>query len=59
MKNFFTPEHIAIELLILNILLKGFQDSLGVHKAEPWKDKWLNVIVETLLYATAGRRTNV
>ena len=57
MKNFFTPEHIAIELLVLNLFLKGFQDALGKHKDDTGKDKWLNIALETLSYMTAGRRS--
>lgn len=59
MKNFFTPEHVAIGLLVLNMFLKGFQDALGKHKDEKGGSKWLNVFLDTGIYMTAGRRPNV
>ena len=56
----FTPAHVAIECLVIHTLLKGLQDSLGAHKDEKWcAGKWVDVILDTLLYATAGRRSNV
>jgi hypothetical protein len=56
MKTFFTPEHIALLLLITNTFLKGLHDAWDANKDKKGTDKVVSIILDTLLYATAGKR---
>ena len=53
-----TPAHLTIILLVLHTFLKGFQDALALHKNEKGGEKWFNVVIDTLLYCTAGKRAS-
>jgi hypothetical protein len=50
-----TPAHSIIILLVLNTFLKGFRDAWGVHKDEKGINKWINIILDTLIYWTGQR----
>ena len=59
MKNFIdwvmTPAHLTLILLVCHTFLKGFHDAWDANKDRKGADKTVAVILDTLLYVTAGR----